>query len=291
MTWPISEGVSIVRRLMIFAHFSRKGDLSPAVLSSLKKYRPEIDDFVFVSASPLSADAQTKLRGVVDTIIEKENLGYDFSSWKSGLAAVDDLSAFDSVWFVNESILGPFSEAAPLFDSMERRTEDLVGVSASCEGGYHIQSYFFRASAALVCSDVFRSFWNNVEPLSEKPDVIDQYKIGLSESVVQAGFTLGALVIDNPAWRSFDDYRRLVVPNISARAPFRSLQFAYYLLRNRNINPVHYSWDEIVRTPLAMVKKELIRDNPKRVALDPLFAQVFSDFGVSRSSLRSWSDF
>ncbi len=91
-------------RALIYVHFDRDGIVDPYVEFALAQYRPHVDHLVFVS--PSVRELTAKQKSLVDHFVSRENIGYDFGSWRDGLSTVD-LDRFEEILFANDSVYGP----------------------------------------------------------------------------------------------------------------------------------------------------------------------------------------
>ena len=71
--------------ICIFAHFNKSNNLEEYVFDYLKTMKDLVDQIIFVSSSQIEAENINLLNKIIDKIIIKENVGYDFGSWKEGL--------------------------------------------------------------------------------------------------------------------------------------------------------------------------------------------------------------
>ncbi|MFN9074132.1 MAG: rhamnan synthesis F family protein, partial [Hyphomonadaceae bacterium] len=78
-----------MNRALIFAHFDKDGLVDPYVIHALTVYRQYFSLVVFVTVSDLSESEVDKLKFLADRVIQRENYGYDFGSWRVGFEGVD----------------------------------------------------------------------------------------------------------------------------------------------------------------------------------------------------------
>ena len=76
-----------MKRLAVFAHYDRDNLLDDYVFRYLAGLKCVVDSIVFVSASRLSDASVGRLKTLCDTVMLRENVGYDFGSWQAGLNA------------------------------------------------------------------------------------------------------------------------------------------------------------------------------------------------------------
>lgn len=263
-----------MRRAVVLAHHDRDGIVDPHVVHALRAYRTVADRLVLVSTS--ARRLPPALEGTVDTFVARDNVGYDFASWRAGLEALDPRGGhaapgFDEVTCVNDSVYGPLSEPVALFRDPRVCVADLWGMVLSRQPPRgagrtprpHLQSWFFSARRPLLDAPVWRNFWEGVGPLPTKHDVVSRLELGLSERVAAAGFSLAALhdsrTAPAVAWRE-------IAPHLAIRRPLR----AWRLLRKARRplhNPAELLPHRLLASGVPFMKVALFRVN--HYGLDP----------------------
>ena len=190
---------SPMTRALVFAHYDRDGIFDPHVVRAILAYRSLVDRLVVVSAS--ATRLPDALRSSVDDFITRDNVGYDFCSWRDGILRLGDVGDFDELICANDSVYGPLFDLAPAFRDPRIAAADFWGMCLSEQGTKrrgrtscpHVQSWFFVMRRPLLESAAFADFWRTVEPQACKDDVIDRYELGMTEHFLRAGFRMAAL--------------------------------------------------------------------------------------------------
>lgn len=257
---------------MIFVHFNAAGGLSPAVLGLLAWYRKNVSRLMVVSNSPLDNASREALGQIATDIMVRENQGYDFGAWKDALASIGGLGTYDELYLTNDSVLGPVFPAETLFDRVSALPNDVCGLVASWEYGWHIQSWFVCYKRAAFMSEAFKDFWRQIEVQDSKVDLIGSYEVGLTRVLSGAGLSLGALFTPR---QSPGLLRRLAIGarNMTPAEPRRSLEFARRLRHLPELNPMHFEWRAVLSAGIPLIKRELVAKNPNFVDLKGLFAR------------------
>ena len=116
-----------MQRLLLYVHFNKFNFISGHVLYQLEKIRPLYSRVVFISNSQLSEDVKDNLssQNLVDDILERQNVGFDFAAWRDGMKAVgfDQLANFDSVTLMNDTCFGPLWDLKPIYQQFENDGE------------------------------------------------------------------------------------------------------------------------------------------------------------------------
>ncbi len=250
-------------RAVVFVHYDLDGVFDDHVVHALRQYRRLADRLVVVSASARALSPQ--LEPIVDTFIPRDNVGYDFCSYRAGLESLGDVAVFDEVVCANDSVYGPLFDLAPAFSDPRIADADFWGMCLSNQGlkrrgggpAPHLQSWFFAMRRPLLESSAYKTFWNSVVPLDRKEDIIDRYEVGMSQDFQEAGFRMAGLYDARLAGRfSF----REMLPHLSLAAPGRSWRL-YKKGHRPRINPSELVWDRLIAAGVPFVKVGLFRVN------------------------------
>lgn len=175
-----------MKRLAVFVHFDKDGIVDPYVEFYLQSLKMVVETIVFVTTSFLDDESRHKAKQYCYHVIERDNIGYDFMSYKRGLT-VCPLEEYDEVLICNDSVYGPFSPLDKLMEKMSMVECDYWGMTESFQFTHHLQSYFLLFKRKAFLSEAFVKFWNNVGVIESKADLIREYEIGLSVQLQQAG--------------------------------------------------------------------------------------------------------
>lgn len=183
-----------LKGLCLFAHYDRDGILDDHVVHYLEQLHGLGYEIILISTSEnLRDDSIASALPFCRSIIVRENVGFDFSSWKVGFDFVGTLSTYDRLVLANDSVYGPVRDLRDVFARMESRNLDLWGITDSYEFRYHLQSYFLVFSKTTFESRPFQRFWSKLPYHKFKISLVRECEIGLSERLLKAGFHLGAL--------------------------------------------------------------------------------------------------
>ena len=87
-------------RALVYAHHDRDGVFDPHVIEALRRYRPLMDHVTVVSTA--AQQLPVEMRSVVDRFLARDNIGYDFSSWRAGIEALGQPDRFDEIVCAND---------------------------------------------------------------------------------------------------------------------------------------------------------------------------------------------
>jgi rhamnosyltransferase len=238
-----------MKRIAIFAHYDERDEVKPYIVHHLGALAAECDRIDFVSHANLSKAELDKAAVHCERTLTKENVGFDFGMWQHALEGID-LSAFDELVLTNSSIYGPLSSLKPMFEKMSTAACDFWAVTDNHEIQWHLQSYFLTFKRRVFDSAEFNRFWASVLPYRNKWQVIRSYEIGLTDFLVQSGFEAAAYL---PSDALFPE------------GPMRLLH------RHKRKNPTCYHALRLIERGMPYVKVELLRDNPAKVDLAPVY--------------------
>ncbi len=259
---------------VVIAHYDRAGRLARYLAEFVVHLRSLVPDIVFVSTG-LGAAGAAKLEPHARVIV-RENVGYDFFSYRVGLEALGDLARFERVWILNSSFL--ILDPARLCEQFlgRQRSEDILGLSKSTDLDWHLQSYCIMfQTPEVIRSPAFSEWWGRLEPISERLEVIRRYEIGMSRHFTRLGFRLGA---------AFEPDRRQYL-----MAVLRAIETRYWKIPpegsgpawlnpadGERLNPTHFIWEHFLEH-YGVVKLDLLRSNTFNVDLRALHGMLSAD--------------
>lgn len=238
------------RMLCFFAHFSDSGDVDNYVVNLVGSIASAGCDVIFVSAAGkavLESKNWEKLRELVRGVVVRDNYGYDFGSWKTGLDICRNWRfEYEHIVFANDSVYGPFSSLGKVFDRVESSRLDVWSLTDSYEREYHLQSYFWGLSHKALTDGFFCDFWDRgFVFVSDRNKVIKAYELAIyRKAVFQYGLLAGALFSIQDV---YEDYCKSGGGGVLERIN-PTLDLSYELLS---------SWG------YPFIKRELLQRNPK----------------------------
>jgi lipopolysaccharide biosynthesis protein len=239
--WPGGEA-TLGPRVALFCHFDAQGNLRADALRYIAALRDAGFSVVVVSNSgTLQTQAMTQLQAVSAAVLVRRNIGYDFCAWREGLERFSlPRDNTELLLLANDSVYGPLRPLAPLLTRIADGGADVWGLTDSSQIRFHLQSYFLAVGTAALHSKAWRGFWQNVRPIPSKHLMIRLYEVGLTQRLSHAGLRCRAL------W-----------PVAGMHLPPRAIT---------TVNPTHDLWRQLLATGFPFIKRELVRDNPARIA-------------------------
>ncbi len=172
-----------VKRLVIYLFYDKDGIVDSYIPYILKDIKKNASSIFFVSNGKVTKDGKESLNGIVDTIFERKNIGFDVWGYKEAIEEIgwEKLYKYDEVIFMNYTIMGPIYPFKEMFDEMGNKDLDFWGLTrfpklkydpfGIIECGFlpeHIQSHFIAVRKKMLTSKQFKEYW-------EKMPMINNY--------------------------------------------------------------------------------------------------------------------
>lgn len=150
-------------------------------------------NIVFISSSDgVSNNDLERLSSRCILIINRENKGYDFYGWKTGLEEYPQYNAHKGLLLANDSVLGPLFSIHDIVAQLESCGADIIGMTDSFNIHPHLQSYFLYCKKSVISSEEFIHFFQDMQILELKIAIIRKYEVGFSR-ILRHRFHLSAL--------------------------------------------------------------------------------------------------
>ena len=272
--WP--EGDMILGpKVCLFVHWDGAGDVRDHVMHQVRSLAQAGLSIVFVTnAGFLRPTAMAALQQFCAGILIRANVGYDFGAWREGFEVLQ-LPRPDTELIVmaNDSVYGPMRPIDEWLAAVDLSKADFWGCTESWQTRYHLQSYLVAFSPRVVASEAWRKFWATVRPTWSKAWLVRLYEIGLTQSLLRAGFTCRAvwtyqslindldpeLLMDHP-----EGGPNLADPTIRARQ-YHTRHIRNAVVMRLPLNPTSDLWRQLMQANFPFIKRELLRENPTHV--------------------------
>jgi rhamnosyltransferase len=242
---PATALSTVSQSALIVAHFHREGLLRSDTIEALHWLQGCFDKIFLVSTN-LQEGERLKLPDSVELIV-RENIGYDFYSYREGILRLQAASGPWEITLMNTSfvITDPAKFTAEvIWNGVQALDFDCLGLTKSLEINEHVQSFLVSFSTTLTSDPRFTAWWRDMVPLNERYRVVVAYEIGLSAAVTQWGYQLHGLY---------------------------QLEGRY-----RGLNPSHYNYMQLLQK-YGILKIQVFKANPCGVDLEPLMTQASTD--------------
>jgi len=261
--------MSKIKRAIVFVHYDRDNLVDDYVYFYLHTLQQHSTHLVFVTTSTLSKEDHQKISTFSSHIIERENIGYDFMSYKVGIASFD-YTQYDELLICNDSVYGPFYPLSTLFEYMKDVPCDFWGITDNHDMAYHLQSYFLLFKKRLLLDTAFSTFWDNVKILDNKEEIIEKYEVGLTTYFKEKKFT-PAVSIDFKVTtqQKLSIFIKKLTPQKIFHKVKMILKKEYAINRVGKINTTLHFWKALIlEYQMPFIKIKLLRDNPNNINID-----------------------
>lgn len=180
----------------LFVTHAPQGRLKPHVQVYLAALaRQGLAVTLIVAADRGFVDDDGALLDLLDGLYVRENTGWDFAAWAHALRLNRELLRSQTLYLLNDSLIGPTSEDAfrALLARVREHHANIVGLTANRREGLHLQSFFLSVRAPALSHPAFLSFIYDVRSLADKDAVITNYEIAFSPAMAAAGLSTAAI--------------------------------------------------------------------------------------------------
>ncbi|MNW34176.1 Rhamnan synthesis protein F [compost metagenome] len=245
-----------MKRVGVFAHYDKDGKLSKNTLTILQQLERVCDRIIMVSTK-LNYDEIKLLPAKVECHI-RDNIGYDFYSYKYGIEQIDNIYIYDQLLLMNDSFfVSSKFDIEKIMGHVDNSNYEICGLIDSYQFNYHVQTFFVVIKKEAFFSVWFKQFWDSVTVLDTKIEIIFNYEIGLSQSAISHSLMVGSCF----SWKA-GSYIRAYFNSIQTKRLNLLLLslFNYKYLREGNTS--HILWKEIYED-FGICKWEVIRMYPE----------------------------
>ncbi|PPF82490.1 hypothetical protein C5E07_12315 [Pseudoclavibacter sp. RFBJ3] len=189
------------RRVAFYLFFDPEGQVDDYVLHKLTALREHVEHIFVVSNSPISDEGKARLATVADTVLERENKGFDVWGYKEAQEHFgwDRLAEYDELILLNYTFFGPIFPFGEMFDRMDAQDVDFWGITSheavtphphhgvgSMAG--HIQSHWIAVRRDMFLSDEYREYWADMPMITSYFDSIDRHEGRFTSYFASLGF-------------------------------------------------------------------------------------------------------
>ncbi|MDW2959016.1 MAG: rhamnan synthesis F family protein [Alphaproteobacteria bacterium] len=179
---------SRIKRLFLFAGYDKAGKIDNALLNYTKKLS-QFGDIILVMDSDCTKTELSKLKNITLYATGARHGEYDFGSYKRAYIWATqnlDLTEYDYVYMVNDSVYGPLYPLDSYFTRMESLPCDAFGLVANPHRHHpHIQSWFIGMTPTVFLSRWYDQFMHQITKLPHKGEITRQYEQGFSKQITE----------------------------------------------------------------------------------------------------------
>lgn len=174
-------------RLFLFAGYTPDGIIDDALVFYIQSLH-NFGDIIFVMDSDCP---ESELKKISPYTIYKSAIRhneYDFGSYKRGFIWATeniDISQYDFIYMINDSMYGPLFNLAPYFIKMENLQTDAFGmVKNPRKKSPHIQSWFIGMRSSVFLTDWFKSYIHSICHQPTKELITALYEDGFTQNLI-----------------------------------------------------------------------------------------------------------
>lgn len=265
--------------IAIVAHFDPDDRIDECFKTLLHCVAQVCSRVIVVTTSSVPVGALADMAQV--ELIRRPNIGYDFMSYRIGLAHLGDAEGVNAIVLVNSSFV-VVDDAAFIrtLRSMVEATvaHDVAGLTESRQIQTHLQSYLMAFSRRAFNAEWFRAFFDDVTPCNTKFELILKYELGLSRTFHSRAVKATSLF------------------KMTAKERFRAcVRWLAFLCREHGVsiwatslpykqigqfNPTHFAAEPLARRH-GIVKKEVLQRNPHGLDTSILRRLLGPKYGAS----------
>lgn len=236
--------------ICLFVAFAPDGVLPPLTITQIVALRAGgLRVVLCVNVLDTEAPVDPGLVHQADDVVLRDNAGYDFAAWADIMRSRPVLWQAGLLLFANDSMVTLTAGIPSLLCRIRRSSGDFIALTDSRMHRRHVQSYLFAYRSIALAAEPVQAFWQGVEVLHDKQEVIHRYEFALLDLAErQAGLRTEILYPLTELLGT--DRRRLMA-----------------------ISPTHHLWRQLLLRGFPFVKAELLRAPPAGVrASDVLLA-------------------
>ena len=262
---------NLTKTAFVIAHFHEKGRVAKNTFNLLEEMAKKSDCIVFISTNLDEEEARRVRKHAF--LIQRENSGYDFWSYKIGIDQLGDMSQFDRIVVCNTS----FISIDPLFlvSSFTGIVEQvgLRGLTRCGEMSEHIQSYWISFEGkSLLNSPEFMQWWDGMLSLNDRKENIIHHEVGISTYFLNKGYPISTLFKETTGQLLIMLSRAIstgsIIVNIEDYSQTSESQIVPLDLKYAyGLNPTIYAWDFII-DQIKILKIEQFKYNYGRQFMD-----------------------
>ena len=169
-----------MQRIVFYTFWEKDGIVHDYVTYYLDAIKKVSDKVVVVVNGLLSREGEATLKKHDVDFFVRENIGFDFSSWKAALEREgwDNIRTYDELILCSCSCYGPVYPFENIFENMKEKSCDFWGLyrHPDIEGFFpaHLQSYFLVIRKSLLFSQEFYNFWQELTPAQNWNEAVAQ---------------------------------------------------------------------------------------------------------------------
>ncbi|WP_454116625.1 rhamnan synthesis F family protein [Microbacterium aurum] len=286
------------RRIVFYMIYDPRGDVDDYIPHKLQALRSRVDHLFVVVNGELSDEGRARLAPLADTLLVRENVGFDVWAYKSALEEFgpERLAEFDELILMNYTWFGPVRPFEDLFDRMDAEEIDFWGMTDhgeivpnpfTKEGilHRHIQSHWIAVRRSMFQSEDWKRYWAEMPMIETYTDSILRHESVFTHHFEERGFTSAVAFAErdyptqHPALLNADLLMDDGCPALKRRAFFH---YPPYLDQHAVIGRWTLDRAESYGYPVRMIYQNLVRNSqPREFYTDAAMHEILPDADVA----------
>ncbi len=263
---------------VVVAHFHPEGRVARHLLEFIAYVKQHVTPHIVLVSTGISDEDKLRVENYCP-VIRRDNVGYDFWSYKEGLEALSPNRLWKRWLIINSSIViaNPSLLAHQLFS---RPIEyGVIGLTSSEDGGEHVQSYCVMFDGeGFIRSDVMKNWWNAMQVISERDRVIREYEIGMSQYFKKLGVPVRAIYKPTQNEKLNAIIRVIFQDGFKQTIPATQDHVVFQLKLSNRLNPTHFMWDALFKqfgvVKIDFLKRSIFAPQLANILRSPEWASV-----------------
>lgn len=180
-----------MKRLCIYVTYDYESIVDDDIGYMLKELRSMSDRVVVVCNYDHIAKGMENIQPYADTILYRENRGYDGGAYKEALEQIGDIESYDEMVLSNDTFFGPFLPLEQIFAKMEKEPCDFWGLNRRHIPMYDFTASFFVVFRGVTVSAAIRYIQNTISKDMSRDHVLELFEQGISNELKREGFRMG----------------------------------------------------------------------------------------------------
>lgn len=236
-----------MKSLCLFSSYFTQNAIPAYVKAYLRELQKHFSEVILITnKKDLIANDLEYLSNSNINLMFVTNEGYDFGMWYKAMNQCN-IGNYERLGLINDSCV-LFKSLDSVFDKINKTDFDCCGMTDSSQISYHLQSYFLiiNKKALKLTYDYFmkNGLRNNIHK------VIEEYEVGMSTYLLNAGLKLGAIFSYKNYSESFNpslfSMEKLIIDGIPLikkkllLCSFRNSELSNLVYNKLNLNPKNY---------------------------------------------------
>lgn len=193
----LKSALSKFGRVALFVTYSADGFLRSDILHYIEALvRNDVEVALVIATDQVRNYIPDEIADLCSAVYIRENGGFDFGAWSHALQAQPELLNANTLYLLNDSMIGPTSHAdfARVLAAIDEADAEIVGLTQNNAITSHLQSYFLAIKKPVLCSYWFCQYFMDVVNLPSKYDVIFSYELTFASRMAAKGIRWHSLI-------------------------------------------------------------------------------------------------